>query len=230
VDPSSGRQSRRQPEQPRAADRPDYDLAALLDLSTRVEELGFDSVWVGDSLFSKPRYEAMRSSPRSLSGPANVRLGTACLVSSMAQPALPRARVGDARRDLGRLARSSALHGQSRAGRAARVRGARLPFGDRATVFEEGLEVLSDLFRTGRTSFKGTYSTTRTSPFTRGRRWRRCARCRRRPRRGSSPTPASSGDKPTEKMRAIMERACDRIIRLGDGWMNRAAARSIRRS
>ena len=38
---------------------PDYDLAALLDLSARVEELGFDSVWVGDSLFSKPRYEAM---------------------------------------------------------------------------------------------------------------------------------------------------------------------------
>ena len=36
---------------------PDYDLAALLDLSERVEELGFESVWVGDSLFSK---DAMR--------------------------------------------------------------------------------------------------------------------------------------------------------------------------
>ena len=31
--------------------------------------------------------------------------------------------------------------------------------------------------------------------------------------------PRLVGDKPTEKMRAIMERACDRIIRLGDGWM-----------
>ena len=38
---------------------PDYDLTALLELSHRVEQLGFDSVWVGDSLFSKPRYEAM---------------------------------------------------------------------------------------------------------------------------------------------------------------------------
>ena len=35
---------------------PDYDLPMLLALSERVEELGFDSVWVGDSLFSKPRW------------------------------------------------------------------------------------------------------------------------------------------------------------------------------
>ena len=36
---------------------PDYDIPMLLDLSELVEESGFDSVWVGDSLFSKPRYE-----------------------------------------------------------------------------------------------------------------------------------------------------------------------------
>ena len=34
---------------------PDYDLGMLLDLSEAVEEHGFASVWVGDSLFSKPR-------------------------------------------------------------------------------------------------------------------------------------------------------------------------------
>ena len=38
---------------------PDYDLQALLGLSTVVEDSGFDSVWVGDSLFSKPRYEPL---------------------------------------------------------------------------------------------------------------------------------------------------------------------------
>jgi alkanesulfonate monooxygenase SsuD/methylene tetrahydromethanopterin reductase-like flavin-dependent oxidoreductase (luciferase family) len=36
---------------------PDYSLQDLLDLSEVVEREGFDSVWVGDSLFSKPRYE-----------------------------------------------------------------------------------------------------------------------------------------------------------------------------
>ena len=36
---------------------PDYSLSDLLFLAVRAEELGFDSVWVGDSLFSKPRWE-----------------------------------------------------------------------------------------------------------------------------------------------------------------------------
>jgi len=65
---------------------PDYDLTALLDLSHRVEELGFDSVWVGDSLFSKPRYEAMALLSAISQRTEHVRLGTACLVSSMRNP------------------------------------------------------------------------------------------------------------------------------------------------
>ena len=36
---------------------PDYGLSDLLALAERAEALGFDSVWVGDSLFSKPRWE-----------------------------------------------------------------------------------------------------------------------------------------------------------------------------
>ena len=34
-------------------------MSELLELGTRAEELGFDSVWVGDSLLSKPRYEPL---------------------------------------------------------------------------------------------------------------------------------------------------------------------------
>ena len=49
---------------------PDYGVPELLDLGTRAEELGFDSVWVGDSLLSKPRYEPLRCSPHSPNGRA----------------------------------------------------------------------------------------------------------------------------------------------------------------
>jgi len=35
----------------------DYTLADLLDLAELAEQRGLGSVWVGDSLFSKPRYE-----------------------------------------------------------------------------------------------------------------------------------------------------------------------------
>ena len=38
---------------------PGYGLQSCSTCPQSVEELGFDSVWVGDSLFSKPRYEPM---------------------------------------------------------------------------------------------------------------------------------------------------------------------------
>ncbi|MEA2613259.1 MAG: hypothetical protein QOI52_1218, partial [Chloroflexota bacterium] len=38
---------------------PGYGVPELLDLSEVVDGMGFDSVWVGDSLVSKPRYEAL---------------------------------------------------------------------------------------------------------------------------------------------------------------------------
>ena len=65
---------------------PDYDLQALLDLSSVVEESGFDSVWVGDSLFSKPRYEPLALLSAISQRTSRVRLGTACLVTSTRNP------------------------------------------------------------------------------------------------------------------------------------------------
>src|SRR5947209_15840672 len=65
---------------------PDYNLQALLDLSTIVEDSGFDSVWVGDSLFSKPRYEPLALLSAISQRTSRVRLGTACLVTSRRNP------------------------------------------------------------------------------------------------------------------------------------------------
>jgi alkanesulfonate monooxygenase SsuD/methylene tetrahydromethanopterin reductase-like flavin-dependent oxidoreductase (luciferase family) len=86
-------------------------------------------------------------------------------------------------------------------------------------VFEEGLEVVLELMRTGRTSFKGTYFNYDDVAFHSGTEMAPL-----RPLQDPVPTwivsnPRLVGDKPTEKMQAIMERACDRIIRLGSGWM-----------
>ena len=65
---------------------PDYGMAELLDLSEVVEGLGFDSVWVGDSLFSKPRYEPISLLSAISQRTKGVKLGTACLVSSSRNP------------------------------------------------------------------------------------------------------------------------------------------------
>ncbi len=38
-------------------DRPDG--VALIDLARRAEDMGYDSIWIGDSLFDKPRHEPL---------------------------------------------------------------------------------------------------------------------------------------------------------------------------
>jgi alkanesulfonate monooxygenase SsuD/methylene tetrahydromethanopterin reductase-like flavin-dependent oxidoreductase (luciferase family) len=198
---------------------PDYDLQALLDLSERVEELGFDSVWVGDSLFSKPRYEAMTLLAAISQRTHRIRLGTACLVTSTRNPlytALEWATLDQI--SGGRMILGPCM-GNPEEGVKREFAALKLPFSDRATVFEEGLEVINEVFRTGATSFKGKYYDFDEVAFHSGTEMAPL-----KPQQSPPPiwvvsNPRLVGDKPTEKMRAIMERACDRIIRLGDGWM-----------
>lgn len=35
------------------------DIGRMLDLASRAEQKGFDSVWVGDSILARPRFEAL---------------------------------------------------------------------------------------------------------------------------------------------------------------------------
>ena len=79
--------------------------------------------------------------------------------------------------------------------------------------------MLGELFRTGRTSFKGKYFNYEDVAFHSGTEMAPLRPLQMPPPIWIVSNPRLVGDKPTEKMRAIMERACDRIIRLGDGWM-----------
>ena len=198
---------------------PDYDLGALLDLSELVEELGFDSVWVGDSLFSKPRYEAMTLLAAISQRTRRVRLGTACLVSSLRNPLYLALEWATLDAISGGRTIFGPCMGNPEQGVRREFEALGLPFNDRATVFEEGLEVLGELFRTGRTNFKGKYFSYDDVAFHSGTEMKALTPVQCPPPIWIVSNPRLVGDKPTEKMRAIMQRACDRIIRLGDGWM-----------
>ena len=62
------------------------EAAPLLKLAERAEGLGYDSVWVGDSLLARPRHEPITL----LSGVAGrtnrVQLGTAILIPALRNP------------------------------------------------------------------------------------------------------------------------------------------------
>jgi alkanesulfonate monooxygenase SsuD/methylene tetrahydromethanopterin reductase-like flavin-dependent oxidoreductase (luciferase family) len=198
---------------------PDYDLQALLDLSGVVEELGFDSVWVGDSLFSKPRYEPISLLSAISQRTSRVKLGTACLVTSTRNPlylALEWATldaISGGRTILG------ACKGNPEKGVQREFKALGLDYKRRNAIFEEGLAVIRALFTEGKIDFDGEffhyddvsfYSGTEMSPLT---------PVQKPPPIWVVSNPRLVGDVPPEKMDETMMNACRRIVRYGDGWM-----------
>src|SRR5213595_2444601 len=135
----------------------DYDVQMLLDLSERVEELGFDSVWVGDSLFSKPRYEPIALLSAISQRTSRVRLGTACMVTSTRNPlylALEWATLDQI--SGGRTILGTGM-GNPEEGVRREFAALGLDYSKRAAIFDEGLEAIRQLWTEGKTDFHGTF-------------------------------------------------------------------------
>ncbi|HYC44663.1 MAG TPA: LLM class flavin-dependent oxidoreductase [Burkholderiales bacterium] len=64
------------------------EATPLLDLAERAEDLGFDSVWVGDSLLARPRHEPITLLAGVAGHTKRVKLGTAVLLPAMRNPVL----------------------------------------------------------------------------------------------------------------------------------------------
>ncbi len=198
---------------------PDYDLQALLDLSETVEELGFDSVWVGDSLFSKPRYEPLSLLSAISQRTKRVRLGTACLVSSTRNPlylALEWATLDQI--SGGRTILGTGM-GNPEVGVRRECEALGLPFAKRGAVWEEGLHVLRELWTTGSVTFHGTYFDYDDISFFSGTEMSPLGPKQSPPPIWVVSNPRLVGDAPSDEMRRRMETACRRVIQYGDGWM-----------
>src|SRR5213083_1532447 len=136
---------------------PDYDVPMLLDLAEVVEQSGFDSVWVGDSLFSKPRFEPISLLSAISQRTEHAKLGTSCLVSSTRNPlylALEWATL-----DVisgGRTILGTGM-GNPEEGVRREFEALGLDYDRRGTIFEEGLAVIRQLWTEGKTDFKGTF-------------------------------------------------------------------------
>lgn len=64
------------------------DVELVLSLAEQAEEAGLDSVWVGDSLLSKPRLEPITSLAAIATRTRRVQLGTSVLLAAMRHPVL----------------------------------------------------------------------------------------------------------------------------------------------
>ena len=63
-----------------------HETASLLALAERAEVLGFDSVWVGDSITARPRHEPLTLLSAVAARTKRVELGTAVLLPALRNP------------------------------------------------------------------------------------------------------------------------------------------------
>ncbi|MGD9714543.1 MAG: LLM class flavin-dependent oxidoreductase [Thermomicrobiales bacterium] len=205
---------------------PDYSLTDLLDLSEVVEREGFDSVWVGDSLFSKPRFEPISTLAAISQRTKKVKLGTACMVSGTRDPLY----LALEWTTLDHLSNGRTILGTGMGNPEEGVRreyaAVRLDFDKRARIFEDGMDALRQLWTTGKVNldtefFKyddiSFYSGTEMGPMM----------------PVQSPPPIwvvsnprlTVGTKQEDKTEKVISKAARRIAKYGDGWMTCCRAR-----
>src|ERR1051326_3214081 len=132
----------------------DYPLADLLDLAEFAENRGFGSVWVGDSLFSKPRFEPISLLSAISQRTTRAKLGTACLVTSTRNPLYLALEWATLDQLSGGRTVLGACTGNPEHGVRREFAALGLDYSQRASLFEESLYVLRTLWAEGRVSFK----------------------------------------------------------------------------
>jgi alkanesulfonate monooxygenase SsuD/methylene tetrahydromethanopterin reductase-like flavin-dependent oxidoreductase (luciferase family) len=198
---------------------PDYDLGRLLDLSEVVEASGFDSVWVGDSLFSKPRYEPIALLAAISQRTKRVRLGTSCMVSSTRNPlylALEWATLDCL--SGGRTILGTGV-GNPEEGVRREFDALGLDYTRRGEIFEEGLAVLRALWTDGVVTFRGEHFRYDDVGFYSGTEMGPLMPIQKPPPIWVVSNPRLKGNEPTEAGLRQLRTICRRIVQYGDGWL-----------
>lgn len=204
---------------------PNYSLQDLLDISEVVESEGFDSVWVGDSLFSKPRYEPLSLLAAISQRTQRVKLGTACMVTATRNPlylALEWAtldQISGGRTILG------ACMGNPEHGVRREYAALGLDFKKRAGIFEEGLSILRDLWMDGKTNFRGDHFNYDDISFYSGTEMGPLMPQQIPPIWIVSNPRLVVGTKEEDRVATVISKAARRIAKFGDGWMTCCRAR-----
>jgi alkanesulfonate monooxygenase SsuD/methylene tetrahydromethanopterin reductase-like flavin-dependent oxidoreductase (luciferase family) len=120
--------------------------APLLELAAHAEGLGFDSIWIGDSLMARPRHEPMTMLAAVAARLPRVEIGTAVLLPALRNPVLLAHQVAT----LDRIAEGRLILGVGIAADVANIRAefaaAGVPFEKRVGRMLEGLRLARALW------------------------------------------------------------------------------------
>jgi alkanesulfonate monooxygenase SsuD/methylene tetrahydromethanopterin reductase-like flavin-dependent oxidoreductase (luciferase family) len=186
------------------------DPSRILHLADRAEALGFDSVWVGDSVTAKPRLEALTTLAAVAGRTRRVRLGTAVFLAALRNPILLAHTIASldwisaGRVDLG--------IGYSRPNDPVQEQEFAmlgLAASRRIKISEELIEVMRRLWRQNDVSHEGSFS--RFEHVT------------------LEPKPVQPGGVPIWLASNNVEPGLRRVGRMGDGWLNNITETAVYR-
>ncbi|MBI2879985.1 MAG: LLM class flavin-dependent oxidoreductase [Candidatus Tectomicrobia bacterium] len=190
-----------------------YDIDRLLDLAVRAEQLGYDSVWVGDNFFSKARLESITTLSAIAMRTRRVGLGTAALIAPLRHTVW----LALAWATLDRIAKGRTVLAVCVGGGNAESGGpgfvsefdvARVPYQRRGRILEEQIQLLRDFWSPG--------------PVRRNDAFHTLPELDLRPkpeREGGPPIWVSCNPQVFDLREPVVERMLRRVARLADGWM-----------
>lgn len=174
------------------------DIGRMIDLAVRAEQQGFDSVWVGDSILARPRFEALTTLAAIAMRTERVELGTAVYLSPLRHP-LPLAHTAG---NLDLLSNGRFLFGIGIGPGAASVRAEYAACGTDYRYSgqrqEEGLRIMKGLWTGQPFTFEGKHFQIRNATL--------------------HPLPARAGGPPV-LLAGASERPLRRAAQYGDGWL-----------
>lgn len=130
-------------------------IEPILQMAERAEALGFDSVWVGDSITAHPRFDAVTTMAAVAARTRRVVVGSAVILSALRHPVVLAFQMANV--DIianGRLVFGVGV-GAKTPSNQQMFEACGVPFGKRGAIFEEGLLAMRRLWREPSVTFEG---------------------------------------------------------------------------
>lgn len=191
----------------------EYTIEDMFDMGVQAEDLGYDSVWIGDNLLERPRLEPLTILGKLAGLTDEVSLGTACMITSLRNPV--QFAQAWATLDMitdGRMVLGACMGTPNDLNRKQHdVVG--VPPSKRALALEEGLEVMQELWENGEVTYDGDFFDFEDVSFDTGKEVVPLEPVQDDPTVMVVSNPSLHSDE------AVVDRAVKRIVDVGNGWM-----------
>ena len=173
------------------------DTEPIFSLAKKAENLGLDSVWLGDSVLAKPRMESFTTWAAVLASTERVQVGTAVMLAALRHPVM----LAQSMSTLDCMFPGRVLPGLGvgRTDLKFEFETIGVPINERARRFSETVEILKLLMRESRTDYAGKHFSFEGVAL--------------------EPRPKTPGGPPVWLSSNLVDSGLKRVARLADGWI-----------